>query len=364
MSKYTKITIGVLVVIIIAMALQFGGSNNNSDYKVGAVISLTGYGAVDGLNIKRGMDLAKEDLAKEGINIEIAYEDDATDPSKTVSSVQKFTSSADKPDVLVGPIWSFLIDAGLPVINQSKISSFSPCATSEVVNGDSDYMYYGTYKNIETAGVIEDWLDKNNVSKVAIVVSNDAWGMSNLEAFNNATANSGAKVVVTEKISFGSDRDVMPTIVAKIANSGAEAILWTGYDEAGTLIVKKVQEQHLNIPIVAAASVMRGLVERGNVTPTNAVPVYIVGIPMSEEFKAKFTAKYNEAPGTCADSAYDGIMILADALKKSEKKGVSLNEYLKNETNYDGYLGNYQFDQNGDIKDGKWEIRQLFSKVK
>jgi len=360
MKNKKVIIVAVIVVLIVAVSVIVNfNRNKNADYSVGAVISLTGYGAVDGLNIKRGMELAKADLAGDGVNVNIIYEDDETNPSKTISAIQKMTTSMSKPQVMFGPIWSFLISASLPVIDSANITAYSPCATSEVVSGTSDDMFYGTYKNIESAGVIGDWIKEKNIKKIAVVVSNDAWGESVNASFISGAKNAGANIVLSEKINFGADKDVMPTIIAKIAKSGAEAVFWTGYDEAGTLLVKRMQEQNLNIPIVTASSVMKGLIKRGNVQITDNTELYHINIPLDKKFQEKYVNAYGEEPGVCADSAYDGMMIVAEAMRKTDGSSDEIAKYMKDKVNYDGYLGNYQFDSNGDRKGTEWVIDRL-----
>jgi branched-chain amino acid transport system substrate-binding protein len=360
----TKKIIGVVgAVIIIVLIVIFVGNNGKStlsDNKkiiIGAVVSQTGYAAVDGMNIKNGMDLAVADLKKDGIDVKIVYEDDGTDPKQTVSAVNKLLMS-EKPDALVGPIWSFLIDAALPVINQNKIVTFVPSASSEVVNGKSPYIFYGTYKNIEEAVPLANFLKENKVKNVALVVSNDAWGESHIKGFTKAVEIAGGKVVMEEKITYGSDKDVMPTIVAKIIKANPDAVLWTGYDEAATILTKRLQEQNYTKPLVTAASIMRGLVNRGIVNPRPEDQWYSINIPMNESFRAKYIATYNQEPGISADSAYDGVIMLVKGIQKG-KKGDDLAKYLRDGLTYKGYLGNYDFDEFGDIVGNNWVIKKL-----
>jgi len=354
-----KVIIGVIIVILVVSGIIYGVKNSNTDSNVditiGAVLSQTGYGAVDGVHIKKGMDLAVMDLKKEGINVKIVYEDDATDPKQTVSAIQKVINQ-DKVDVVVGPIWSFLVDAAVPVIDSNKIVTLSPSSSSEVVEGGSDYMFYGSYKNIESANVLAKWIRDNHITKVASVVSNDSWGQSVYAAFKKAASDTGAEIVVDEKISFGTDSSVMPTIVSKIAHSGAEVILWTGYDEAGTLLVNKVIEQNLNIPVIAEASVMKGLVQRGNIK--KGTDVYVVDVSITDSFKDKYRLVYNEEAETFTDGGYDTVMLLVDAIQ-NKPENVSLSAYMRDTVDYKGYAGTYNFDQNGDISGGAWVIKKI-----
>ena len=63
-------------------------------------------------------------------------------------------------------------------------------------------------------------------------------------------------------------------------------------------------------------------------------------------------------PGNYAASAYDGVMILVDAIKnKSENESIA--DYLRTKTDYEGYQTEYSFDENGDIKGGEWIVTPL-----
>lgn len=358
-----KKIIGVVVVIL---AITIGvfvnnktseNKNENRPIKIGAVVSLTGYAAVDGMHIKNGMDLAVSDLKNKGVNVEIVYEDDATDPKKSISSLNKILL-ADKPDAVVGPIWSFLIDAALPVINNNKIVTYVPSATSEVVNGDSQHIFYGTYKNSEQVEPLIKFFKENNIKNVAVVLSNDAWGQSHVPGFEKAVKAVGGNIVLQEMISFGSDKEVMPLITNKIVELNPDAVLWTGYDEAGTLLVRKLQEQNYHRPIMATASVMKGLIKRGAVIPQDNDQIYSVDISVKDDFRNKYFTAYNQEAGVYSDTAYDGVMMLVEGIQEG-KTGDDLAKYMRDDLKYKGYFGTYDFDANGDVIGGNWKVERL-----
>ena len=92
--KTKNILLTILAIAVLAGGFYFFKGNNssapvsvNKTVKVGAVLALTGYAAIDGGNIKDGIELAKTDLQKEGITLNVEYYDDATDPKQTVAGV-------------------------------------------------------------------------------------------------------------------------------------------------------------------------------------------------------------------------------------------------------------------------------------
>ena len=73
-----KIILIVAVLVIIALMVFFSKRDTDvsaEEIRLGAVLSLSGEAAADGLNIKRGIDLAVADLAEEGVNVKVEYQE-------------------------------------------------------------------------------------------------------------------------------------------------------------------------------------------------------------------------------------------------------------------------------------------------
>lgn len=249
MKKTNKIIAGV-VILILAGIFIFANTTKttSSELKIGAVLSITGFGASDSENIKRGMELAKEDLLKKGTTVVIEYQDDKTDPKETVSAIRALTLN--NPDAIIGPVWSYLVDAGAKSLEDSKIAAFSPSVTSEYVASHSNTIFHGAVKNSQAIDGIAKRLEENNVKSVAIITTNGAWGDSLLSVFKESSKKASASVLVDEKVNFGDEITPTPTLVTKIKSSGAQAILWTGSEEGAVALIKRMNEQGVNIPII------------------------------------------------------------------------------------------------------------------
>ncbi len=326
--------------------------------RIGAVLSLTGDASVDGQNIKRGLELARADLAKKGIKVDINYQDDKTNPKESVTSVQYLINSY-KPEAMIGPIWSFLEDSAASTISQNKIVTYSPAGTSEIVNEKSPFIFHGTIKNAEKAEPVAKWLKANNKKKVAIIVSQDAWGNSHEQAYRLAAQMAGAKVMMTEKTPFGLEDSSLSTILAKVKDSGADALLWTGYNDGALNIIRKTKELGINIPIIGSEG-FSWVVASGKIKPSNDQEIYALKTKINPEFTKKFRAQFGEEPGTYADTAYDGLMILIQSIENTKGKQISLQSYLKNDLSYEGFAGHYLFDKNNDREKGsEWVMEKV-----
>ncbi len=330
---------------------------DHTEIVIGAPLALSGTAVTDGSNIKKGIELAKEDLLKRGIKVGIVYEDDGTDPKKTVSAVNKLIAF-DKVQAIIGPTWSFLLDSAGPILNENKITSYSPANTSEYINTKSPYIFFGAVKNYRLLSPTAEWLRVQKSKRVAIIVDKSAWGESILVPFDAAAIQAGADVVLIDRITFGTEKESIPTILAKIKLLGVDTILWTGYDEGTATIIRRIQELKLNVSFLSASTIAYGLSKKGDIQINPKDEMYFLRTNMSKTFSEKFYKKYGEYPGTYSDSAYDGLMILVEAIK-NKKEGQTTADYLRNDTNYHGFQTDYQFDESGDIKGGEWIVEKL-----
>jgi len=350
------ISIIAVVVILVGALVLINNSKPSENIKIGAALSLTGMAAVDGQNIKEGIEFAKTQLAKDGINLEVVYEDDGTEPAKTVSAINKL-ADIDKVNAIIGPTWSFLSAAAANSIQQKKIVSFNPANTSEHVEGKSDYFLFGAPKNYFKEGPVTEWLKTIGAKKVAIVIDEGAWGNSHLIPFENAIKNSGGELVIIEKIPFSETGADIQTIVSKLKNQGADAVLFTGFDASTAIFINKVQEMANSLPILAATEIAKKHDEDGKINVSESDNVYVVIPEASQKFREDFKKEYGKYPGSYADRAYDGTMMLVKAIKE-KPEGADLNQYIR-QMNYKGYMGTYSFDTNNDLVGGKWVVEQL-----
>ncbi len=353
-----KIILIILVIIGIIFAIISGNSQTNTNtIKVGAVLSLTGSATVDGTNIKLGLELAREDLEKSGVHVKISYEDDATDAKQTVSALRK-SIALDKPDVIMGPTWSPFIDAGQPIIEEAKIAAYAPANTSETHSFDSNYMFFGALRNEIKEGPTTEWLKEHSLKRAVILVDKTGWGESHVAPFEKAVKNAGGVVVFVERVPPGTEAESFPTILAKAYAEKADVVLWTGYDSGAIALLKKIQDSKKPMYALMASTATRGLVNNGILKLSDTDQFYDIAPTVSEEFSTKFKEKYGEAPGAYADNAYDGLMLIAEAMNKKDSNE-SLASYMHNKTNYRGYSAQYKFTKKGDINGGSWIVKKL-----
>lgn len=351
--------IGIGVVVLIIIAVLIGTQSNkkpvsNETIKIGAVLSLTGYASADGEALKQGIDFAKENLAKKGVVVDVVYQDDKTESKDTIAALNMLAGQ--NVQAVIGPTWSFLGDAALPVLERLQLAAIMPVTTTEVVEGTSNYLFHGAIKNELMEPEFAKFLKEKSAKKVAFIGNNDAWAKSIAAPAAAAVASVDAKIVVMEELPFGSEAEAMPGILAKIKQENPDVIIFTIFDDlAIAKLISGARQQGIMIPIVGTDTSLRRVINTSILTNTSLENLYDVTPKTSGEFEQDFEERYGSKPKTFADRGYDSLMILVDAIE-NKKSDQTIEEYLHTKTNYKGYAATYSFDENGDVKGGAWQL--------
>ncbi len=356
MKKIIAVLVVLVVIIIIALASGKSDKGSGQSIRIGGVLSLSGPAVQDGESIKNGMELAKRDLKDRGVNVETIYQDDGTEAKDTVSAINAIASQ--NVDAIIGPTWSFLADAGVPIADKLNIVTVMPANTSEYVSAKSKYAFFTTTKVHQLVPQLAEWLKVNNKKSIAMVSNEGAWYSTVEKAVREAADQAGAKIVFSENLVFGQEATALPTILAKMKNVNAD-VLFTEVDSDGgvTVMFKKIKELNMTGDIMSISTSLARVLKSNPQGFGFENNVYVLAPKTSDIFTKKYEVEYKQKPSAYADTAYDSLMLLVDAIQN--KGQTKLEDYLRNTTNFKGIAHDYKFDSNGDIVSGEWVVEKI-----
>ena len=106
-KRFNKKKIGIfaliLILIIVGIVVAFP-NNKQDDVKIGAILPLSGDYSIIGTEIKNGMELAKYEIAMDGFDVNIIYEDDESFLPRAVVNAANKLVNIDKVDVALTAI--------------------------------------------------------------------------------------------------------------------------------------------------------------------------------------------------------------------------------------------------------------------
>jgi branched-chain amino acid transport system substrate-binding protein len=332
-----------------------------SKINLGSILSITGEASQDAQGIRDGIELAVKNLKGKGQDVGIHYIDDNSD---VVTSVRAIDTLIREHNVsaIIGPTWAFQVDSFAPIIDQEKIVTFAPAVASDSIIKNSDYILFGAEKNIYKESTLKDFVTKNKIKKIGVIISQDKWGVSHLLPIKNVAIQTSAEIVFIEQLipyisSFGSK--YITETLTRALQSSPDMIIWSGYEGEANVLCDLILERKLEIPLISDQLLVTG--EREKLKNYQG-ELYLFSNTFSQDFITMFQSEYNKQPTLYSDIAYDATMILVDILQKNPK--ISSDQIMKiikdKNYQYKGLSGTFIFDQFGDIQNsGRWVINKF-----
>lgn len=324
--------------------------------KIGFVGPLTGDAAVYGTDERNAVTLAVEEINRTGTSgrqIEVIYEDGKCSGKDAATAVQKLIN-IDKVKIILGGTCSSETLAMAPIAEQSRVLVFSAFSSSPEITKAGDYVFRNAPSDLDVARGYADYIVKKaGYKNLAILSENSDYGMGVRQVFSDAFKNLGG-TIVTDEVFRQEERDFRVHI-AKIKNAKPQAVFIN--PQAGTtggLALKQLRELGITVPIFSVF-VFSGEDARTAAGQTAEGLVFfdVAGLTTDKgkEFKDKFIARFGKISGNDYEvgARYDSVYIIAGAITKCAEDTDCLKQYLYDMNWYDGVIGRYKFDANGDV---------------
>lgn len=328
---YLIIALLVLVGVAFWSARKCYTDKRNDSVSIGAVLPLTGDAASYGTSLKKGLDLALD-----GSNVKIVYEDSKGEPKTAVSIVNKLIS-VDKVGILIGDMFTNTTMAIMPIASKNGILLLTPTASSSELSekGETTFRLYPSEK--EEGKVLLSFYQKEfHDRKGAIIVVNEDAMMKVASIINQD--DSKQVIVYTAGLT-----DFTP-IIQKI-ESNTEVVFLIGYFEECRQLIKQSIEMSRNFSFIGLSTLFTPLLK----TTLGSVesPVFMSAPKASldttnvftADFIKKYLSKYGEEPDIWAGYGYDSGCIVLNVIQSSRENGTSYVKEMYNVRGFDGITG-------------------------
>ena len=343
------------------------------DAKIGVISIITGQGAGYGEAITNGFKLARDEVnAKGDVRIELLIEDSSSKTDQAVSAVQKLINTHQVVAIL-GPTLSTEMKAAGPIANQSGVPIMGTSTTAVGITQIGKYVFRNSLPESQAIPAsIGKAVKKYNLRKVALLYGNDdVFTKSGFDTMKKTAEDLKLNILTIETFQRGqSDYKAQLT---KIKNLNPDAIFCSALYEEGGVILSQARKMGVKVPFVGGNGFNSPKVIEIAKDAANGLVVATPWFqdrndPKVKAFVAKYEKTYGKKPDQFAAQAYDGLYIMAEALKKAGKADrEKLRDALASIRNFDGVLGKFSFSAERDvvmepnvliIKDGKFQMFQ------
>ena len=163
-------------------------------------------------------------------------------------------------------------------------------------------------------------------------------------------------MVGEEQFDYGIDISSLRTILLKGKQTDADIVFTTGAGGDVANVVRARNALHLDFSILSTKDISDALALQ-LVTPADVQQsVFAIGLTVGADFTKRYRSRFGKEPNLYSDRGYDALMILAEAIEKTDGSPKAVRSFLNSGTQFSGVSGLIKFDSHGDVESGDYQI--------
>ena len=343
-------------ILLFALLATVVACQKDKTVKFGAVLPLTGEAAVYGEPVRKGVELAIEQLQATGefpYQLELVVVDSEGDPEK---GRQLLADLYDQNALaVVGGVTTAEALAMVAVADENDQVLMSPSASTPELTGISKNFYRVFPSDAREGATMGNFAtQKLNSERVVIVAKESAYAKGIQEVFQKEFERQGGEVL--EAIEFPSLSSDLSGVIERVMTLQPDAVYLAAYAEDLAQMIAYLRDQGYEGTIftTSAFAAPEIIAEVGR--PAQGVFLTQAAFDPDSEvaetraFVDGYRAKYEGEPNLYAVHGYDAMMVLAEALRRSGEVPTEFWSAVRSLRDFTGATGTIQFDERGDVQ--------------
>jgi branched-chain amino acid transport system substrate-binding protein len=322
--------------------------------RFGVNAELSGKAALSGANAKRSLDMAVEDINKQGgvlgKQVEVVYEDNQSTNPGAVNALNK-SLTQDNVFAIIGPIRSTQVLAMNETIQAKKVPMVIGGTNATLTEQGKGLLFRFRPSDELTASAMVTFAQAEyQPKKAAILHDSDAFGSGGAAVVERSAKAAG---IETTKASYTTgDKDY--TAQLSSIKSSAPDVVFTYATNSEDLVIfaRQMKELGITAPVVGSPSVTSQVsfdLGRQTIQGWNAVVDFLLGSnEVNKEWAEEYQARYKARPDLFGAWQRDAMYFMKAALEKS---GCDRQAFVQamHEVSIDGVQGPLESDEKGDV---------------
>jgi branched-chain amino acid transport system substrate-binding protein len=363
--------------VALAAAGTLAGALHAQDaIRIGFASPLTGGQASYGKDNQNGAELAIRELNAQNMRIggkparfELQAEDDQAEPKLGPTIAQKLVDA--KVAGVVGHFNSGVTIPASRVYSEAGIPQLSVSTNVQYTHQGYQTAFRLMADDGKQGKALGEYAVKTlKLKRLAVIDDATAYGQGLADEFEKAVKASGGTVTKHEHTN---DKAVdFAAVLTSIKATNPEAIFFGGYDQQAGPMAKQMKQLGMDKVKLMGGETMNsakfielaGPAAEGAIASTPGAD--LASRPGGKAFADKYKARFGQDIGLYAPYFYDGVMVIAAAMKAANSTDPAKYLPALAKINYKGVTADIAFDAHGDlthglltifvVKNGKWEV--------
>jgi branched-chain amino acid transport system substrate-binding protein len=333
-------------------AVLGAGLQASAQIKIGSVLSVTGPASFLGDPEKKTLEIYIDEInAKGGVNgqkLQLIVYDDAGNANNARTFATRLVEE-DKIDAMIGGSTTGSTLAMIPVFEDANIPFISLAGAIQIVEPVHKWVFKTPHTDKMACEKIFADLKTRKLTTIALISGTDAFGKSMRDQCVAVAPKAGIKIATEE--SYGPrDSDMTPQLTNIRNKAGVQAVVNPGFGQGPAIVTRNYSQLGIKLPLYESHGVaskqyieLAGPAAEGVRLPAAALliadklPNNDPQKPVVVNYTRTYQQKSGQAVSTFGGHAYDGLMILVQAMQraKSADKAKVRDEIEKTK----GYIG-------------------------
>lgn len=337
--------------------LALGGCGGEEPVVVGAILPLSGEFAIYGEPIRKGIELAFEEIEAAGdypYPLELRVEDSEGDAGRATQLLDALYDAG--APAAIGGVTTAEALAMVEVADRFDRVLVSPSASSPQLTGlSTNFFRVFPSDFLEGTKMGHFAIQTQKLSKIVIAAAESNYAKGIQQVFEQEVRRNGGEVA--EIIEYPAHTRDLDGVLERIMTVAPDGVYLADYAEGLTSLITGLKDRGYEGRILTTSSIASPevIADAGDAVEgvlfTQSNYDVTSEEPLIHDFVTAYGEKYGQAPDLYAAHGYDAMRIYARAL--ADGGGLRPNQFwqgMRGITNFPGVTGAIQFDEQGDVQ--------------
>ena len=295
---------------------------DGTTFKLGGTGPLTGGASIYGLAAQRGAQIAVDEIAEAGGDIQftLRYEDDVHDAEKAVNAYNTLKEWG--MQISLGSVTSKPGEATSVLNYEDRIFALTPSASAPAVIEGKDNVFQMCFSDPNQGLASAQYISEQNLGEKVFIIwkNDDVYSTGIKDQF--VTEAEALNLNVVGDATFTTDSQTDFTVqLTQAQQAGADLLFLPIYYDAASLVLSQANAMGYD-PAIFGVDGMDGILTVDGFDPALAEGVMLrtpfnadAQDEATQNFVAKYQEQYGEVPNQFAADAYDCVYALKQALE-------------------------------------------------
>lgn len=345
------------IIFLLFFTVSLQGCGPQEPIRIGFVTGTSGHMADMGISaryaIQMAVDQCNEAGGIRGRRVALIIRDNQHDADAAIKDVQELIELG--IDAMIGPMSSTIATAIVPYLNQARMVTVSPTATTTQLSGRDDYFFRVCPTADTQARVNAGYqIQSGNMQRITVAfhMENPSFCESFIENFRETFQAGGGEILSVISFSSKDERSFLD-IADELLTNKPDGILIVANAMDSAMLCQQIRKITPSVKITLSSwSASQRFIELGSqAVEGSTLPISVdwnSPQPRYVKFKTDYYSRYRLEPGIGSLNGYNAAQVVLTALK-SCKSGQSLKDAILFLGEFDGLQRKIKFDAYGDI---------------